>query len=287
MDYRRYIIALREYGKVGPKGFQQLLLHLGSPDQVFNATLGQISSLPRFTIEKAKIILEARQRLPEIDRTIEELESNNIHILTILDENYPELLRQIDDPPPLLYYKGKFPLDASLPYIGIIGSTNATQDGIATAVALGKEVVSQGGVVVSGLAKGIDVAAHLGALANNGKTYAVIGSGLETIHPKENTSLAERISENGAVISEYSSKAPFSVGQLMARNRIVVGLSQAVILVEESIDSQGSSNAAQRTLDLGRPLFVSCHCPTAQLWKENGALVIDGNADFDLVFKYL
>jgi len=214
MDYRSYIIALREYGRVGPKGFQQLLLCFGSPDKVFSATIEEISELPRLSEEKAKVILEAGEKLPEIGRMIEEMEANDIHISTLLDENYPDILRQLDDPPPLLYYKGEFSLDSSLPTVGIIGSTDATQDGIAAAVALGKEVVSQGGVVVSGLAKGIDAAAHLGAVANNGRTYAVIGSGLLSIYPKENTSLAERITENGAVISEYPLKAPFSIGQL-------------------------------------------------------------------------
>jgi len=287
MDYRRYVIALREFGRVGPKGFQQLLLHFGSPENVFLASAEEISTLPRMSRQKAEVILAAQKRFPEIDQMIENMEANDIQISTILNETYPELLRQISDPPPLLYYKGEFPINGTAPTVAIIGTTQASQEGIAKAVALGKGIASQKGVVVSGLARGIDSAGHIGALAENGKTYAVLGSGLDSIYPAENISLAQNITENGAVLSEYAPNLPVAIGQLMARNRIVVGLSQAVILVEESPDSEGSSDAAQRALDLGRPLFVAAGCPTGRQWIDQGALLIEGEEDLDLVLKYL
>lgn len=287
MDYRRHIIALREFGKVGPKGFQLLLLRFGSPDKVFSASVEEISSLPRVSREKAETILAAEEKLSEVDQMLEYLEANEIQVTTLLDENYPELLKQIDDPPPLLYFKGEFPNAKSTNTVAIVGTTKATQPGIARAVALGKGIVSQGGIVVSGLATGIDAASHLGALANNGKTYAVLGSGFDNIYPTDNLSLAQDICQHGALISEYAPKVPVNVGQLMARNRIVVGLSQAVILVEESPDSNGSADAAYRALNLGRPLYVSSDSPSATEWHKKGALLISREDDLELILKYL
>ncbi len=287
MDYRRHIIALREFGKVGPKGFQLLLLHFGSPDKVFSASVEEISSLPRVSREKAETILAAEEKLSEVDQMMKYLEANDIKVTTLLDENYPELLKQIDDPPPLLYFKGEFPIAEAAHTIAIIGTTEASQPGIARAVALGKAVIARGGIVVSGLARGIDAAGHLGALANNGKTYGVLGSGFDNIYPPDHASLAQNISQHGAMISEYAPKVPVNVGQLMARNRIVVGLSQAVILVEESPDSEGSADAANRALNLGRPLYVFSDSPLATPWRNKGALLFSGEDGLDLILKYL
>jgi DNA processing protein len=208
-------------------------------------------------------------------------------VSTILDDNYPELLKQTDDPPPLLYYRGEFPLDHVRVGIGLIGTTEATQAGIARAVSLGKEIVERGGIVVSGLARGIDAAAHLGAITGKGKTYAVLGSGFDHIYPEDNCALAENIVQNGALISEYPPSVRVSAGQLLARNRIVVGLSQAVILVEEASDSGANSDGAKRALDAGRPVYVSSLSPFAGEWQNKGALLIRSEADLELVWKYL
>lgn len=287
MDYRRYVVALREFGRIGPKTFQQILLRFGSLENIFFASVQEISELPQISRQKAESILAAKERMTEVDQLIESMGANDQHIVTLLDESYPELLRQIGDPPLLLYYKGGFPAPGTHPSIAIIGATEASQEGIAKAVALGKGIASRGGVVVSGLARGIDSAAHLGALANHGTTYAVLGSGLDSIYPPENVTLAENVAENGAILSEYSPKAPVTVGQLIARNRTVVGLSQAVILVEESLERDGRADAAQKVLDLGRPLFVASNKSEARYWQQRGGILIEGEEDLDLVLRYL
>jgi DNA processing protein len=287
MDYRRHIIALREHGRVGPKGFQQLLLRFGSPDKILSATAEEIASLPRMSKEKAETILAAEEHLGEADRLLEYLQANNIGVATILDEDYPQLLRQTDDPPPLLYYRGEFQLNNDKVGIALIGTTEASQTGIARAVALGKAIAERGGIVVSGLARGIDAAAHLGALAGQGQTYAVLGCGFDHIYPEDNHALAENMVHNGALISEYPPSIRVSPGQLLARNRIVVGLSQAVILVEEAADSGANSNGAKRALEAGRPVYVSSDSPYASEWQNKGALLIKGIEDLDLVWKYL
>jgi DNA processing protein len=289
LSHTKYVVALREKGKVGPKRFQQLLLTFGSPEKVYKASKGQLSSLPRMTPEKAEQILESKAFLPDVERNLAALEKRGIGILTLLDEDYPELLRQIDSPPPLLYFRGEFPIREQT-FVAVIGAHQGyTGQGIELAVQTGKTLAERGVVVVSGLAEGIDSAAHVGAVSHRGKTYAVLGTGLDKIYPGENISLAEEISRNGALITEYTLDVPVKVGQLMARNRIVVGLSQAVIVVEMDEKSPGTMDAANTAIRQGKPLFV--------MKKENsrkveelvaeGAVPLQGVEDLDLVVDYL
>ncbi len=286
-DYKRELLALREFGKIGPKTFQQLLIQFGSPEEILAASAEEISVLPRISPEKARAVAECKDRLEEADQRVEALRANAIGLCTIMDEDYPALLRQIDDPPYLLYFRGEFPLAENIPTIGIVGTTQPSESGVASAVALGKGIASRNGVVVSGLAKGIDASGHIGALASQGKSLAVLGSGLNSIYPSENSSLAENLARNGAVISEYSPFEEANTGRLLARNRIIVGLSQALILVEESTDTVGTANAPLRALDLGRPLFVVGNGGSESVWLKRGALPLAGVGELDLVLKYL
>jgi DNA processing protein len=286
-DYKRELLALREFGKIGPKSFQQLLIQFGSPEEILSASAAEISALPRISPEKARAVAECRDRLEEANKMIEALRANDIDLCTILDKDYPERLRQIDDPPYLLYFRGKFPLAENIPTIGIVGTTRPSELGVARAVALGRAIASHEGVVVSGLAKGIDASGHIGALAGQGKSLAVLGSGLNYIYPPENSSLAENLAQNGAVISEYSPFEEVNTGRLLARNRIIVGLSQALILVEESTDTVGTAHAPRRALDLGRPLFVVGNGGPESVWLKRGALPLAGADELELVLKYL
>lgn len=288
MDYRKYVIALREVAKVGPKGFQQLLLAFGSPESVYKATPEQISKLPRMSLEKAQEIFKSQERLPEIEEHISFLEEQGIGIKTILEDDFPQSLKEIDDPPPLVYYKGQFPLPEGL-FVSVVGTHHATYEGIKDATEMGKELAKRGAVVVSGLARGIDTGAHLGALAKEGKTYAVLGSGLSKIYPEENLSLSVEISQNGALLTEYPFNAPVNVGQLMARNRIVVGLSQTVIVVETEDEASGTMDAAQKAIEQGKSLFVVIREDnnSSQEMVRTGAIPIKGTEDLDLVLRYL
>jgi DNA processing protein len=288
LDYRKYIIALREVAKVGPKRFQQLLFAFGSPENIFKATLEEISKLPRMNPEKAKGIFESQEKFTEIEEHISFLEEQGIGIKTILDDDFPQSLREIDDPPPLLYFKGEFPLSNTL-FVAVVGTHNATYEGIKDATEIGKKLVEKSGVVVSGLARGIDTGAHLGALAKEGKTYAVLGSGLNNIYPRENLNLSVEISKNGALLTEYPLNAQVNVGQLMARNRIVVGLSQAVIVVETEDNTSGTMDAAKKAIDQGNPLFVVIREDNKNFEElvRIGVIPINGSGDLDLVLKYL
>ena len=287
-EYTKYVIALREVARVGPKRFAQLILHYGTPDNVYNSTLEELTSLPRMSAGKAQEILASQEKLKEIENQMDLLAAQDIGISTVLDENYPALLQQIDDPPPLLYYKGKFPL-IDKTGVALIGTTNPSTAGVEKAVAWGKELAQQDVVVVSGLAKGIDGAAHVGALSGNGKTYAVLGSGLFNIYPPEHENLAAEITKAGALVSEFPVNSPVTIGQLMARNRIVVGLSQAVIIVEEDSNSSGTSEAAQKTIEQGRPLFIleSENKKSVEKWVQQGAILLKETSEIEMLLQYI
>ncbi len=288
MDYRAYVIALREKARLGPKTFQQLLLSFGSPENVYQASVEELSSFPRINPEKAEKILESKELLPEIGEHLLYLEEQGIGILTILDGDYPQLLKQIDDPPPLLYFRGEFPIQ-SIQSIAVVGTHNATAAGIEKAVQIGKALAKRKVVVVSGLARGIDTAAHIGAVKGGGKTYAIFGAGLNNIYPSESVPLAEQISKSGALITEYDLNVPVKVGRLMARNRIVVGLSQAVIVVEIDEKSPGTMDAASLAIKQGKPLFVMRKEGSRKVDElvAGGAVLLEGVERLDLVTDYL
>ncbi len=289
MDYRKYVVALREKGRVGPKRFQQLLMSFGSPENIYKTSREELLSLPRMTPEKVEQIVRSKDLLPEIEKDIRRLEKQGIGISTILDDDYPQLLRQISDPPPLLYFKGEFPIREKT-CVAVIGAHKGyTNQGIELAVQIGKELARRKVVVVSGLAEGIDSSAHIGAIKQGGKTYAVLGTGLNKIYPSENVALAKEISQNGALITEYNLDVPVKVGQLMARNRIVVGLSQAVIVVEMDEKSAGTMDAANIASKQGKPLFVMRKEGSTKVEElvAEGAVPLKGVDYLDLVTDYL
>lgn len=187
---------------------------------------------------------------------------NNRHILTLTDPRYPYLLKQISTAPPLLFVEGD-PHILSLPQLAIVGSRHASQDGLANAKTFGFELSKRDIVVTSGLALGVDGRAHRGALDGNGKTVAVLGSGLEKIYPSAHQQLAEEIKEKGALVSEFWPWSPPKAEFFPKRNRIISGLSIGVLVVEAALKS-GSLITARLALEQGREVFAlpgSIHNP--------------------------
>jgi DNA processing protein len=289
LNHKAYVVALREKARVGPKGFQQLLMSFGSPDKVYRASKEELSSLPRMGAEKAERILRSQDFLEEIERHLLRLEEQGIRICTILDDDYPVLLRQIDDPPPLVYHRGQFAAQDKKS-VAVIGTHRGyTTFGTGLASWVGRELTRRGVVVVSGLAEGIDTAAHQAVVDLEGITYAVLGTGLNKTYPSENQTLAERIAKKGALITEYDMDVPVKVGQLMARNRIVVGLSQAVIVVEMDEKSSGTMDAANMAIRQGKPLFVMRKENSSKVEEliGEGAVPLEGAEDLSLVVNYI
>ena len=211
------------------------------------------------------------------------LSLENNFLVTLADSHYPKALLEINDPPPVLYAKGKLGL-LNQPSIAIVGSRNATTQGKENAEAFAKGLSSYGLCIVSGLALGIDGAAHRGALQANGSTIAVAATGLDIVYPSKHLDLAHQIAKHGLLISEFSLGETSKPENFPRRNRLISGLSLGCLVVEASLQS-GSQITARLSTEQGREVFVipgSIHSPTSkgchQLIKQ-GAKLVDNLQD--------
>ena len=218
-----------------------------------------------------------------LDSTRAWLEQPGNSLMTLADEDYPRALLEIADPPAVLYCKGRRTL-LNQPGLGIVGSRNATPQGIRDAEAFAQSLSDAGLTIVSGLALGIDAAAHRGGLAGTGSSVAVIGTGLDRIYPARNKALAHLLAESGLIISEFALGTPPLPGHFPRRNRLISGLSRGVLVVEAAPDS-GSLITARVAAEQGREVFAipgSIHSPLARgchaLIKQ-GAKLVESAAD--------
>lgn len=198
--------------------------------------------------------------------TLESLKHLNIQVLACGDNNYPQLLQQISKPPALLYLRG----DSScleLPQIGVVGSRKPTPVGLDNARAFSLYLAQQGFAITSGLALGVDTAAHQGALQSGGKTLAVLGTGIDCIYPRQNIILADNIvSSGGLIVSEFALGTTARPGNFPQRNRIISGLSLGVLVIEAA-EKSGSLITARLASEQGREVFAlpgSIHCPVSR-----------------------
>lgn len=183
---------------------------------------------------------------------MEQCRKKRIKVLSFFHEEYPEMLKYIHDPPLVLYMRGRLP---QMNGIALVGSRKASGYGIETAVKLSGELALSGILVVSGMARGIDTAAHCGALNANGETAAVLGCGVDIAYPPENRQLMERIIESGAVLSEYPPGTPPATFHFPSRNRIISGMTLGTVVVEAGLKS-GSLITAHCAMDQGRDVFA-------------------------------
>lgn len=188
-----------------------------------------------------------------LEKTCERLASQEVRIIPFCDrESYPSLLRTIPDPPALLYMRGTLPPAEAL---AVVGARQASESGRRLTEAICSELASRGIAIVSGLARGIDTAAHRGALAAGGFTVAVLGCGIDTVYPPENRRLYQQIAQSGAILSEYPPGAPPLAGHFPGRNRIISGLCRGTLIVEAA-EKSGSLITADFALEQGREVFA-------------------------------
>jgi DNA processing protein len=263
------------------------MTHFKKVENIFESLPGEIAELPRMSAEREEQIRDSMENAPFIRKRLSNLHERGIELTTIFHLDYPETLLEIATPPPLFYWKGEFnALRGNC--VAIVGSHEASNAGIAEAVRLGKMISSTGAIVVSGLARGIDSGAHLGALKGDGRTIAVLGCGFDDIYPPENMALADNIAKQGLLFSEYPPDTEVSVGRLMARNRLIVGLSRSVIVVETTADSGGTAGAITETLRQGKSLFT-CFNPNRKGAATNdvGAVQLANEDDWKMVLQYM
>jgi DNA processing protein len=248
----KYWIALRWVDGVGHVGFKALLSAFGSPRQAFDAPFSMIKAVPGIGAKAARQIKDFAN-WETIEKEMDCARQAGVRIVTLQDPLYPPRLACIYDNPAYLYVKGNLKDDDI--NIAFVGSRTASAHGLYTTERLCRELALRGVTIVSGMARGIDSAAHRGALAGRGRTIAVLGCGLDIVYPPENEKLFNDIAANGAVISEFPFSAPPNASNFPARNRIISGLSLGVVVVEAG-EKSGSLITARIALEQGREVFA-------------------------------
>jgi DNA processing protein len=243
---------LKSVPGVGNHLYKRIINRFKSPEAAFGASLNELTKIEGISENLAVAILKHKAS-EKIKKEIELTATKSFRIITMNDMGYPPLLLEIPDPPPFLYVSGT--LDGSSNNIAVVGSRNATDYGVSTTKTLCSDLASYNLTIVSGMARGIDTAAHEGALIGKGKTIAVLGSGLERIYPVQNAKLFTKISENGAVISELPLMAEPDAYNFPARNRIISGISLGTVVVEATKRS-GSLITARLAADQNREVFA-------------------------------
>jgi DNA processing protein len=254
--------ALTQIPGLGNEGLRRLLHTFGSPEQVFAAPVHQLRQHVRPVVADNIAQGINEDLLAPLAEWLS-LEDNSIVVLT--DNDYPQALLNIPDPPLLLYAKGNRSL-LNKPSMAIVGSRHATPQGISNAESFAAAISEAGLCIVSGMAHGVDAAAHRGGLNGLGSSIAVVGTGLDRIYPAANRDLAHALVEKGLLLSEFPLATPPLAANFPRRNRIISGLSLGCLVVEASLQS-GSLITARMALEQGREVFAipgSIHAPQAK-----------------------
>lgn len=248
-------VVLNMLPQVGPVRFRRLTERFGSAAAILGATGSALRGVEGIGPEVSSVITSWREHA-DLEAELALVEKSGARILTRLDAEYPELLREIHDPPIVLYILGKLEQRDQRNGIGIVGTRKASHYAAESAKKLGYQLAYAGLTIYSGLARGIDTAAHQAALAANGRTVAVLGSGLAHTYPEENIPLAERIAVgNGAVISEFPMGTTPTRQTFPKRNRIISGASFGLLVVEAGLNS-GALISAREAGEQGRSLYA-------------------------------
>lgn len=290
MDSREALVALNLIGNVGPIRVRQLLEHFGDPAAILGAPRHELLRVHGIGEEVAQAIA-SWDKTVDLQAELKRIEEFGCRIVTQADAEYPELLRQIYDPPIVLYVRGQLlPKDKNS--VAMVGSRMTTHYGLETARKLAYQLAYLGVTVVSGGARGIDSAAHQGALSGKGRTIAVLGTGINICWPPENKQLYDRMVENGALITQFPFNRPGDKQSFPIRNRIVAGMTLGTVVVEANLTS-GALITSNFANEYGRQVFAvpgridsprskGCH----DLIKK-GAKLCEGAEDILSEFEYL
>ena len=290
MDSREAFVALNMIEGVGPVRARTLLEHFGDAPKILSAAKPELLRVRNIGDETAEAIANWEKSV-DLAGELKRIADFGCHVLTQSDEHYPGSLRQIYDPPLVLYVKGELSAKDKNG-VAMVGSRQTTHYGLETARKLAYQLAYTGVTVVSGGARGIDTAAHQGALSAKGRTIAVLGTGINLVFPTENAELFERIAANGAVITQFPFNRPADKQSFPIRNRIVAGMTLGTVVVEANLAS-GALITANFATEYGRQIFAvpgridsprskGCH----DLIKK-GAKLCEGVEDILSEFEYL
>ena len=264
---------------LGGEKFRSLLSQFGSPAAILASPTSRLLPIVGAKVAEA---IAAGPDSEKLKAALAWLEADNNHLLTLADDDYPKALLEIADPPPILYLKGQRALLGHAA-IAVVGSRNATPVGLQNAEGFARALSQAGLMIISGMALGIDSAAHRGGLDGGASSIAVIGTGLDLVYPARNKALAHELAERGLIISEFSLGTPALANNFPRRNRIISGLSRGVLVVEAALAS-GSLITARQAGEQGREVFAipgTIHSPFSkgchQLIKQGAKLVDDAN----------
>lgn len=271
-DYHAYLTLSLVPG-LGPRTMARLLLHFGSAEHVLKGTLRELGEVERVGPKLATGIQDAA-RGDMVDRVLDHCRDHEVDVLFPSDPRFPQLVRQIANPPLLLYAKGIFSKSDALS-IAMVGTRHATHYGRIMADRLARGLVAFGATIVSGLARGIDGVCHESALTAGGRTIAVLGSSIADIYPPEHRKLADRICEQGLLLSETHPFAKPKAGVFPQRNRIISGMSLGVIVIEAA-DRSGSLITATHAGEQGRDVFAVPGPVTSRMSRGCNQLIRDG-----------
>jgi DNA processing protein len=252
-DNRWAWLALHLVPGLGNVAFKNLLERFGAPEEIFCATLGDLMDVDGLRKEVARKIV-AREYTSDPENVLSTLERGNARVVTYADPDYPPPLREIHDPPMVLYIKGR-EIPRKSVFVAVVGSRNPTPYGLKTAEKIGQGLARRGVGVASGMARGIDSAAHWGCLSGRGFTVAVLGTGIDTVYPYSNRRLFEKMTDKGAALTEFPLGTPPEPKNFPIRNRLISGLSKGVVVVEATMRS-GSLITASVALEQGREVFA-------------------------------
>lgn len=249
----KHLLAINKIESVGPITIKKLWERFGSIEKAWEAGEEEISSIEGINKKAVQAFIKNRSNI-NLDEELEKVRGANIDVLTLEDDNYPAVLKNIYAPPPVIYFKGNI-LSDDEKAIAIVGTRKASHYGKEVARKLAYELASLGITIVSGMAAGIDTAAHKGALEAGGRTLAVFGTGIDIIYPRSNMELSKQISSSGALLSEFPMGADPDKGSFPRRNRVISGLSMGTIVIEGHYTS-GAMITAKYALDQGREVFA-------------------------------
>jgi len=252
MDEVHHWLELSLVTGIGPKTFFKLVDFFGSPHDVLTASASALNQVPELSTAAAESIRAGCRR--ELEKALDLIEKHHVTVVTYNNSAYPERLKEIYDPPPILYVRGEL-CRADANAISIVGSRRATHYGKMVAGRLAADLALMGLTVVSGLAYGIDAAAHKGALGAGGRTIAVLGCGVDVVYPRANAKIYEQVPHSGALVSEFPMGSQPDPGFFPMRNRIVSGLSLGTLVVEAPRKS-GALITARHALEQGREVLA-------------------------------